>query len=173
VQKCAYRIKKAAGSTASGLPGSKLIPRMKHYSAPVRFKLAAALGDVESKTSLEVQPFRSRKDNTAILLKLSGSQVTPASLFQFHEPDNSGFESNASAPLQSADGETNAAPPAVPVAGASLDEKGTRNVDAVDADNPARPISLLTGKSTGNSAIFWAQKGVLGVEKPCAANTSG
>ncbi len=39
VQKCAYRIKKAAGSIAGGLPGSKLIPRMKHYSDPARFKL--------------------------------------------------------------------------------------------------------------------------------------
>src|SRR5713226_6193085 len=67
VQKCTYRIKKATGSIATGLPGSKLIPRMKHYSAPVRFKLAAALGDVESKTSLEVQPFRagSGQDNKA------------------------------------------------------------------------------------------------------------
>src|SRR6266403_2146329 len=49
VQKCTYGIKKAAGSIASGLPGSKLIPRIKPYSAPARFKLAAAPGDVESK----------------------------------------------------------------------------------------------------------------------------
>jgi len=44
---------------------------MKHYSDPARFKLEAPPGDVESKTSLEVQPFRagSRQDNKAILLK--------------------------------------------------------------------------------------------------------
>src|SRR5712671_7604068 len=67
---------------------------MKHYSAPALFKLAAALGDVESKTNLEVPPFRagSRQDNKAIPLKSSGSQVTPASLLQFHEPDDSGFD---------------------------------------------------------------------------------
>ena len=31
------RIKKAAGSIASGLPGLKLIPIMQHYSAPTRW----------------------------------------------------------------------------------------------------------------------------------------
>ena len=44
-----HRIKKAASSIAGGLPGSKLIPRMKLYSAPAGVNLPAVSGDVESK----------------------------------------------------------------------------------------------------------------------------
>ena len=76
MQKCAYRIKKAAGSIASGLPGSKLIPRMKHHSAPARFKLAAAPGDVESK----IVPWR----GTAPMLRGSRSDIGTNSRFFHH-----------------------------------------------------------------------------------------
>jgi hypothetical protein len=40
-----------------------------------------------SQANLEIQPFRAGMRQE----KASGSQVTPASLLQFHEPDDSGF----------------------------------------------------------------------------------
>ena len=84
-------------------------------------------------------------------VEISAARETAPEEADFQPPATIGHgESNASASRQSADQETNPAPPMVSVAGASRDEKRARNVGAVDADNPTdilnRPSQELSTK---------------------------
>jgi hypothetical protein len=88
------------------------------------------------------------EQKSACDVEMSAARETAPEETDLQPPATIGHrESNASAPRQSADQETNPASPAVPVAAASPDEKRARDVDA---DNPTdmlnRPSQELSTK---------------------------